>query len=869
MEMYRLNEQTGPIRYVAHPRILLSVVIVIILLMLPILVTRAVQMSEHMQTARLDVTDDQTWVIAQLEVDYLKLALAVSRLGSVGSDSVSGVMLLKLPQDVLDRFDIFYSRVGTVSNRIKGWSEDSDRWDKSLQILDRLNHRRNALAAMMDRSGTPGGEIWLDVLEASMADIATDVRELSVTTLTNLSSQATERRLNHIAEQRTLLVQSVTMVVVMGAISLVVLVLYRQVGLRAAAERRLSENLYRVFNAKPDAILITDSNRAIVWQNTAAATLLGENESQGPGPHTLDYYFPGLQRRARKGSAHTLECGEQRGRSGTFRDIIRRADRGLVAAEVTRIPMMAESGDTTTALFVRDISETQRALRALRRERRLAETEAARYQRFLAVMSHEIRSPLHAIMASLDLARQRPEAAALADLHAIAMDAARIALQEADAVLENGRAEHEMDAAEPGVFMPSKILAALAEMNGPTALNAGTRLAVEIGPGADSPILGLRACFWHAVANLLANAVKFTRDGTIKLRLSRIDDVLRVEVADTGPGIPSELQQVIFRDHYTRNPVSNAAGKGAGLGLGLFVEAVQAMSGQHGLESVVGKGSTFWFSFPAPAVEQTTMTEPQALPVFGELPSHLKVLVVDDSHVNRTLIQQMFSSLGLKADVAESGIEAVKMAQAFSYDLILMDLSMPNMDGFAAAAEIRREGTSKWAVIVALTANVLARQVVDKAGSDFDGFLLKPLRLEELRSWLTGALHHAPTSPGDLPPVIDRRAAQDLLDTLPRAIIEALLKAFFDEIEDLEEQLDSGNLDDGLSAKFHKVAGSAGMLGAGRLRELSLEGETVSRSTKQGPSPAFLVIWRQTVADTSRDWGLLLERKSKTSVPTH
>ncbi len=861
MQLYQLTNQAGPVRFLAHSRTLLLGVIALIMLMLPVVLNRAVRLSEEMEAARSDVTDDHTWAIAQLEVEYLKLAIAVGDLGSPESGSLSGEEIRLRSPDLMHRFDIFYARVGTVANQVRTWSRQSDRWTKSMGILGRLTDRRNLLADMLDRSVKPGGTIRLDALETAMASLAQDVRELSVSAVANLSAHATAQRLHYIGEQRNLLIQSVAMVFVMAAISVGALVLYRQVGIRAAAERRLSENLFRVFDAKPVAILITDAGGRIRWQNAAAATLLGDALTPEDDLHTLDHYFPGLQRMAREGRTHPLAAGDHPLQQGTFRDVIRRADRGTVAVEVTQIQLMAEGGETTNALFVRDISEVQFALRALRRERRSAETEAERYQRFLAVMSHEIRSPLHAIMAALDLARQRPEAAGLADLHGIAMDAARIVLQEADAVLENGRAEHEMHAAEPGVFSPAKIVADLIDMNGPAAHAAGTRLSAEIGPGADGSIVGLRACFWHAVANLLSNAVKFTRNGTIQVRLSRADATLRVEVSDTGPGVAPERQQAIFRDHYSRDPASGAPGAGAGLGLGLFAEAVQTMSGQYGLESAPGVGSTFWFSFPAPLVEQTQLVEAIEPPASGDLPTDLNVLVVDDSQVNRTLIQQMFASLGLKTDLSESGIEAVKMAQGDSYDLILMDLSMPQMDGFAATAEIRRAGASQNAVIVALTANVLARHVVDKAGSCFDGFLLKPLRLDELRAWLAGGLKRPSQPRGDLAPVIDHPIAQDIVDALPRPSIEALLKAFFDEVDDLVAKLGLGQADEDLSAKFHKIAGSAGMLGAARLRELSLEGETASKTAKH-LNPTFQAAWLQTVSETSRAWSVLLESMS-------
>ena len=860
MLSYRLTDKRPPDRYLVHSRIMMAGVITLVTLMVPVVLTRAFHLNQELASSRLEVTDDQTWNVAQLEVEYLKLAVAVGELQSNAPQFISVEELRKRSPDIFDRFDIFYSRVGTVDQKIRTWSENSPRWDESLRVLDRLKYRRDALAAMLDRSSEPGGRIWLQAFEATVAATATDVRELSVKTLADLSAQANERRLLYIDEQATLLAQSLTMVLVLAAISLVALVLFRQVGIRAEAEHRLIENLYRVFDAKPDAIVITDLNRQILWKNVAANELLGLNATGELAPRILDFYFPGLQRVARMGKTHPLDRSDQ---SCTFRDIVRPAGGGTLAVEVTKIKLVSESGDNMTALFVRNISETQRALRALRRERRSAEGQAERHQRFLAVMSHEIRSPLHAILASLDLAGKRPGASEMADLHQIATDAARVALREADAVLKNGRNVYEVLKGEPEVFSPSQTLADLIEMNGPTAQNAGTELALEIGAGAEGDILGLRASFWHAAANLLGNAVKFTKAGTIALRLTKSGSALRVEVADSGPGVDPELRQTIFRDHYTRDPATGTVGKGAGLGLGLFVEAVQAMSGHYGLESVVGKGSTFWFTFPAAPVGQPQAVESQDMPSSNDLPSGLSILVVDDSQVNRTLIRQMFATLGQEADLAASGVEAVKRAQTVRYDLILMDLSMPNMDGYTAAAQIRQAGASQSAAIVALTANVLSRQEVDKANSDFNGFLLKPLRLQELRTWLAEGMFRPSVCQEDLLPLVDLGIAQDLLTMLPPPTIETLVAAFFDETRDLAEWLYPGMKDEGLPTKFHRIAGSASMLGAGRLRALALDGELASKETERGLSPTFRVTWMQAIAETARSWELLLQGKAE------
>lgn len=842
-------------------RHLIAAVTLLVATMLPVLVTRAFYLERLLDSNNLEVSDDETWVVAQLEVEYLKLRLALEDIRpDPPATDAEGVPRDRWPE-VMRRFDIFYSRLGAVVSKVRLWSERSADWPDNLRLLDKLIGDRDRIAAFLDDASRPGAPIDLDALDQTLDTTAIEVRDLSVSTLSLLSKEASQRRLGYVKEFRSLLALSISMVLVMLLAGAAAWLLYRHNGVRAAAERRLSENLYRVFDAKPGAILMTDADNRITWMNLAAGELLGMLEAQAKGRDVLELFFPGAERARRQGRLHPLSATDH-DVNQTFRDIVRRAGGGILAVEVTRTNLVAEGGDRIAALFVRDISQTQRALRAMRRERRMAEAEADRYQRFLAVMSHELRSPLHAIIASLDLARQRPEAAAMRDLHAIALDAARVALDEADAVLDIGKAEHGMRSAERAIFSPRDVVLDLVEMNRPAATSARTELVVDIGPGAELTVLGQRACFWHAVSNLLGNAVKFTRNGTIALRLVRTAGDLRVEVTDDGPGIAPDLQKLVFRDHFTRDPSPGRRTRGAGLGLGVFVSAVKAMSGQFGLTSQVGQGSTFWFEFPAKPeiLPAPVVVHPDASR--SALPFDLKVLVVDDSDINRTLILKMFLAIGMKADLAKSGADAVTLAQSRAYDLILMDLSMPGMDGFAAADAIRKRGASSAAGIFALTANVLARPEVDRQGSPFDGTLTKPLRLDELRSFLVTL---APVPPGPLnsvPTLLDPDCVRDLMEMLGASALRPLLTSLFVSARDIQHETNPGQPQPTLQAEFHRIAGSAGMLGAERLRALALKGENICQEANQRIDPLFMAAWMETVTDTEHEWNSLLHGSS-------
>jgi len=860
------NDQQSPSRsfdpvgagpYLKYTRNLLCGVMLMVMVILPVLLYRALQLEDFMATTRLEVAENETWVIAQLEVDYLKFALAVETARS-SADDLGTVALQDIP-DVLKQFDILYSRISTAATKLRIWSDTSDVWDECLDKLDIIILHRDQLAEIIDSFAASESEIGMTTLDGAIASIGSEVRELSLSTLQLLSAQKAENRLSYVYRYRALLLQSAVMVVVMLLISMATLLALRQISNKAAAERRLTENLNRVFEARPHAIILTDANLRILRMNTAAALLLGVHETQMRDVKFLDKFFPGIQRLARLGRSHPLNDNTRSENDLVYRDILRRVGGCTRAVEVARIRLVTDGDGDNQALFIRDISETQHALRALRRERGSARSEAKRYKRFLAVMSHEIRTPLHAIIAALDLAALRPKSPELADLHATALEAAQVALQQADAVLEIGRAEYQMTGAEPTQFSPADIVYSLVQMAAPIANSQGTKISVEIAQEAEASVFGLRPCFWHAVSNLLSNAVKFTQNGKVRVSLERNEEWLKVEVADQGPGIAAELQTVIFRDHYSAGAIGIGRGKGAGLGLGVFVAAVEAMSGQYGLKSAIGEGSTFWFTLPATSAGRalpTALKKPAQSQPF--MPPNMQVLVVDDSDVNLELMQQMLSVLGLRPDVASSGVDAVARAFVCAYDLILLDLSMPDMDGYAVAAAIRKSGSSRHAIIIALTANVLAREEIGKPDSDFDDLWLKPLRLDDLRQALVTCVGSARAVSCILVPFVDQPAAQDLLRVLPATKVRQFLAAVFDEAEKLARDLKRGADKEDLANSFHRVAGSAGMLAMGRLQELALQGEAACKELEQALGPVFLAKWTQAVSDTSNDWSKLL-----------
>ena len=253
----------------------------------------------------------------------------------------------------------------------------------------------------------------------------------------------------------------------------------------------------------------------------------------------------------------------------------------------------------------------------------------------------------------------------------------------------------------------------------------------------------------QVIVNLVSNALKFTKHGEVKISIyvvnKDIDSVdLRVTVADTGIGIPQAAQDTLF-DAFTQADGSTTRKYGGtGLGLAIVSQLVDMMGGSLGMESVEGKGSSFWFT----ANLEVTAAVPYAVvaTIDGneDLKLDAKILMVEDNPINQMVAQKMLEKIGLKATIANNGIEALQCLDQQSFDLVLMDCQMPEMDGFDATREIRKLDIKaldqKHLPVVAMTANVMSGDRERCLEVGMDDYIGKPVQRDQLatvlKKWL-------------------------------------------------------------------------------------------------------------------------------------
>ena len=356
---------------------------------------------------------------------------------------------------------------------------------------------------------------------------------------------------------------------------------------------------------------------------------------------------------------------------------------------------------------------------------------------FLATMSHEIRTPLNSILGFADLLGATeplsPEGRRKVDLIAGAGDNL---ITLVDDILDFSRLEAGRLQLNPAPVSSAALLRQAAEIVAPEAAAKGLSLTVEIETDEDAIHALDESRLRQVLLNLLNNAVKFTPAGGVVARLTASDQTLRFEIADTGIGVSPEHLPRLFQRFYQADGSIRRIFGGAGLGLAICKALVDLMDGRIGVDSVVSRGSTFWVAVPA-APTTIQASEATSPPV-----SAARILLVDDHPMNRELGSAMLILAGCDVEVAEDGDEAVRIAAERDFDVILMDIHMPRMDGVAATEAIRALAGSRGAApIIAVTADVQPQQLERYRRAGMVDHIAKPIDRDTLYRivdhWLT------------------------------------------------------------------------------------------------------------------------------------
>lgn len=400
-----------------------------------------------------------------------------------------------------------------------------------------------------------------------------------------------------------------------------------------------------------------------------------------------------------------------------------------------------------------DISASKRSQEELVQTLARAEQATAAKSAFLATMSHEIRTPLNGVLGMaelLDETLQDPEQRMMVRT---IRDSGEVLLSVINDILDFSKIEAGKLDLETIAFTPQEVAGKITSLHELKAAEGNLELSVLVSTGANVPRIGDPNRILQIAHNLVGNAIKFTRSGRITVTLTcKPKNPLVLQVADTGIGMTPEHVERLFTAFEQADSSTTRNFGGTGLGMSIVRSLVEMMRGEIKVESTIGEGTCVRVTLPLPVgVPEAGQSEaPRAKQL--EPPTGLRILVVDDSSTNRRVLKSMLMRFGCETTLAESGREAIALRASGAFDLLMIDIHMPDLDGVSTLAEIRaqerRSGTERVPAL-AVTANAMVHQIAAYIEGGFDGHISKPLNLETLRDAL---LRHAPVGQ-DQPPV--------------------------------------------------------------------------------------------------------------------
>jgi len=392
--------------------------------------------------------------------------------------------------------------------------------------------------------------------------------------------------------------------------------------------------------------------------------------------------------------------------------------------------------------------EADAANDSLLRAKAAAEAANMAKSQFLATMSHEIRTPMNGVLGALDLLRETPLDNRQRRLVRTAAASGASLMDILNDVLDHSKIEAGKLVLVPSPVSLHSILGSAAALFRDTAVKRGLRVELDVDEALPDGVMIDGQRLKQVLLNLVGNAVKFTESGEVVLKalpLPAAPGQARVhfEVRDTGIGISADDQATLFQPFFQVDGSQRRVRGGTGLGLSISQRIAQAMGGQVQVASAPRKGTRFWFELTMPLVPDWTPPTPVDSHM-GALDGatgmlHGTVLLVEDNLVNRMIGVEMLRGFGLEVQEAEDGQRALELMRERHFDLVLMDIQMPVMDGYTATAHVReREARLRLprVPIVALTANAFDEDAAQSLSAGMDAHLAKPYSREQLRDLL-------------------------------------------------------------------------------------------------------------------------------------
>ena len=621
-----------------------------------------------------------------------------------------------------------------------------------------------------------------------------------------------------------------------------------------AQARRLSTLLRSIIDASPDLIYYRNEEGRFAGCNRIAELMTGKTEQELLGLTPKDVYEEELARQIVASDHEVLETNA----SITEELWLRFADGRRRYFEMKRVPFFDKEGNRLGLLsFGRDMTERKQAENAAAK----ASTDKTR---FIATISHELRTPLNGIVGLSRMLRDTDlsdeQFSWVSTIYASAITLGNIFNDIIDLdKLDRDKLELSLKTISLKDFTEElssiiRLLAADKQLELKTSINEPLPRLVEIDGTR------LRQILW----NILFNAVKFTQKGHVSLSVSSTKPdgdkaYVTFVIEDTGVGIPEREIEKIFAMYYQVDHPDHQSATGTGIGLAICKQMVDLMQGEIRVSSKVGKGTRFEIVLPV-QISNSPMKVAQ-LEVTG-----LNILLVEDIELNVMVAKALLEKLGQKVDVAMTGQEAIDKARANQYDLILLDIQLPDMTGFDVASTLIEEDLVMQTPIVALTANVIKKRD-EYLENGMDDVIAKPIKKSRVIE-VFNELFHAPPAPLEvdgeverpepnkiLSNILDMDLLQMLVDTIGDEMVRASVKVFQEKMPEYMEILQlslSADEKSEVCSQAHKIKGAAGSVGLARVQR-------IANQIQQGDHPT----WWENVHDWVEELQMAVQHDMK------
>ncbi|MGR3614714.1 MAG: ATP-binding protein [Paracoccaceae bacterium] len=793
----------------------------LISLLLSFMVTNLLTQLRELSTA---ASDNTQWSISQLDTEFANLS-------AVLADGLSDPRFS--PDDIQLRVDIMISRASIINSGSAAAIFSQD--DRAADLIAPINDFVDRAITISDQSG-PFTREDLQALRDLVQDVRPNVRETALLGVALGAANAEARRAEFAQQLRRTGSMTIGLLLMMVGLLLVLNRTLQRAVRRDSELQTSSRLLMSTVAASLDAIVTADETGRIIEFNAAAEEVFGWKRSEIVGQTMERTFIPQRMRDAHhNGMKRYLETGKPRVVDKGRVELAALRKTGEEFPVELNITSIKDGKRTKFIAYIRDISERKINEQKLIDARDRAERTDKAKSQFLAVMSHEMRTPLNGIMGILDLLRTTKLSPKQDHYTKIATASSEILLEHINEALDITRIETGTLQPSPQHFELSKLVRSVVDVLEPLAAEKQLSLALDLEDNIQMGFWGDSNRIHQILVNLIGNAIKFTDSGNVTLKATGIHgpqtSSLTFAVTDTGVGIPAEDHERVFEDFVALSHGSGRHSRGDGLGLSISRKIARQLGGDIILESDIGNGSTFALNLPLKRSAHLD-GQPEHRVVTAPV-TPCKVLIVEDNDINRRVLEDMLVGLGHDVDAAVNGAEGLDKLAVKPFDIIFMDISMPVMDGIEATHRLRSEdGPNQRTHIVGLTAHGREEYRAEAEQVGMNRFHTKPIRLDALQGIISDVADtaHLPMTAthGDV--------LKELADVLGREKLRGICDRFLLELQTLVDDMRAGSLLESLPAAaeaVHKAKGAAAMLGQTDLEALLLRLEKQARADDQ------------------------------------